>query len=141
MPKPYFLSVNNLVFFHGSKLHEKAIQDGIIKNSKDSAVALNYWDRSSHILLKRKNMYLVLILNMMRGVVTDSRFGIMPNTLINYLLKSDRINHNLKNQISTLIALRFVSIMDLIRERILKPTYRSLPLNFKIWYDKIRYRV
>ena len=26
IPKPYFLSVNNLVFFHGSKLHERAVK-------------------------------------------------------------------------------------------------------------------
>jgi len=141
LPKPYYLSVNNLVFFHGSKLHEKAIKDGVIKTSKDSAVTLNYWDRSAHILLKRKNMYLVLILNLMRGVVTKSRFGIMPNHLINFLLKPKRIRENLKNPFPTLIALKLVSIMDLIRERILKPTYRSLPVNFKVWYDKIRYRV
>ena len=61
----------------------------------------------------------------------------MPNSLINYLLKPEKVNYNLKNTTQTLIALRFVSIMDLIRERILKPTYRSLPLNFKVWYDKI----
>jgi len=141
IPKPYFLSVNNLIFFHGSKLHEKAISDGIIKTPKDSAVTLNYWDRSSHILLKRRNMYLVLILNMMRGVATESRFGLMPNSLINYLLKPKRVKRNLKNTFPTLIALRLVSVMDLIRERILKPTYRSLPVSFKAWYDKIRYRV
>jgi radical SAM superfamily enzyme YgiQ (UPF0313 family) len=141
IPKPYFLSVNNLVFFHGSKLHERAIEDGIIKTPKDSAVALNYWDRSAHILLKRKNMYLVLILNLMRGVATETRFGLMPNSLINFLLKPKRIKRNLKNTFPTIIALRLVSIMDLVRERILKPTYRSLPLNFKVWYDKIRYRV
>ena len=141
LPKPYFLSVNNLIFFHGSKLYEKAIQDGIIKSSKDSAADLNYWDRSAHILLKRKNMYLVLMLNMMRGVVTESRFGIMPNPVINYLLKPNRVRHNLRNTLPTLIALRIVSMMDLVRERILKPFYRNLPLSFKVWYDKIRYRV
>ena len=141
LPKPYFLSVNNLVFFHGSKLHERAVNEGIIKTPKDSAVNLNYWDRGAHILLKRKNMYLVLILNLMRGVVTKKRFGIMPNLFVNYLLKQERIRKNLRNKFPTLVALRFVSVYDLIRERILKPTYRSLPLNFKVWYDKVRYRV
>ena len=141
LPKPYFLSVNNLVFFHGSKLHERAVGEGIIKTTKDSAVSLNYWDRSSHILLKRKNMYLVLILNLMRGVVTEKRFGILSNSLINNLLKPGRIKKNLNNPSNTLFILKFVSIYDLIRERILKPIYRSLPLDFKVWYDKVRYRV
>jgi len=140
IPKPYFLSVNNLVFFHGSKLHERAIKEGIIKNPKDSAVTLNYWDRKAHILLKKKNMYLVLILNLMRGVANKNKFGFLPNSLINYFLKPERVNKNLKNEVPTLIALQFVGFYDLIRERILKPTYRSLPTPFKIWYDKRRYK-
>ncbi len=141
IPKPYFLSVNNLVFFHGSKLYEQALKDKIIKNKKDDAVTLNYWDRSSHILLKRKNMYLVLILNLMRGSVSESRFGPMPNFLINFLLEQERIEKNLKNTLPTLLVLKIVAVNDLIRERILKPIYRSLPVSFKVWYDKIRYRV
>ena len=141
LPKPYFLSVNNLVFFTGTPLYHKAKKQGIIKKEEDSAANLNYWDRSAHILLKRKNMYLNLILNLMRGVVTESRFGIMPNSLVNYLLEEKRVNKNLKNPFMTLVVLRFLSIADLIRERILKPTYRSLPVNFKAWYDKVRYRV
>lgn len=141
IPKPYFLSVNNLVFFHGSKLHERAVKEGVIKSKEDSAVTLNYWDRSSHILLKRKNMYLVLILNLMRGVVTEKRFGLMPNSLINHLLNPSRVRKNLQNEFPTLLALRIVSIMDMIRERILKPFYRSLPVSFKVWYDKVRYHV
>ena len=141
IPKPYFLSVNNLVFFHGSKLHARALEDKIIQNKADDAVNLNYWDRSAHILLKRKNMYLVLILNLMRGSVTNSRFGPMPNFMINFLLKPSRIKKNLKNPFLTLLFLKLVSVNDLIRERILKPFYRSLPVGFKIWYDKVRYRV
>ena len=141
IPKPYFLSVNNLVFFTGTPLYKKAKQEGIIKKEKDSAANLNYWDRAAHIKLKKKNMYLNLILNMMRGSVTESRFGPMPNFLINYLLKKERIKHNLKNQFPTRIALFFIGISDLIREKILKPFFRSMPLSFRVWYDRVRYRV
>ncbi len=141
IPKPYYLSVNNLVFFPGSKLYRRAKNEGIIKNEKDAAYQLNYWDRKAHILLKKKNEYLILILNLMRGVVTDKRFGMMPDSLINYLLNKKRIEKNLKNLFLTLMILRLVGLSDLIRERILKPTYRSLPINFKVWYDKARYRI
>lgn len=141
IPKPYFLSVNNLVFFPGTKLDQRARQDGTIKTEKDAAYQLNYWDRGSHILLKKKNMYLVLILNLMRGVVTEKRFGFISNSMVNYLLEPHRVRKNLRNPASTLFALQFVMAYDLVRERILKPTYRSLPLNFKVWYDKVRYRV
>jgi anaerobic magnesium-protoporphyrin IX monomethyl ester cyclase len=141
IPKPYYLSINNLVFFPGSQLYRKAIADGIIKSEKDTAYKLNYWDRAKHIKLKKKNSYLVLILNLMRGPATETRFGFMPVFFLNWLLASDRIRKNLKNPLMTKLALNIVSIMDLTRERILKPAYRSLPVNFKIWYDKTRYRV
>ena len=141
LPKPYFLSVNNLVFFTSTPLYCKAKEEGIIKKEEDSAANLNYWDRSSHIRLKKKNMYLNLILNLMRGVATEKRYGILPKKLIIYLLNEKRVKRNLKNQFPTKIALFFVSIFDIIRERIMKPTFRSLPLDFRTWYDKIRYRV
>ncbi|VVB83562.1 B12 binding domain protein [uncultured archaeon] len=141
LPKPYFLSVNNLVFFPGSKLDKRAREDGKIKTEKDAAYQLNYWDRKAHILLKRKNMYLVLILNLMRGSATRTRFGIMPNFLLNYLLKKKRIRRNLKNNFLTLTVLYCIGFYDLIREKIIKPAYRSLPINFKVWYDQIRYRL
>jgi anaerobic magnesium-protoporphyrin IX monomethyl ester cyclase len=79
LEKPYFLSVNNLVFFPGTKLYTRAKSEGLIKNQKDAAYQLNYWDRAKHIRLKGKNMYPTLILNLMRGSVTKSRFGPMPN--------------------------------------------------------------
>jgi len=141
IPKPYFLSVNNLVFFPGTKLDTRARKDSTIKTEKDAAYQLNYWDRSSHIKLKHKNIYLNLILNLMRGVVTEKRFGIIPNSLLNKLLEEDRIKHNLKNSFPSYLVLEAVSVYDLVRERILKPAYRSLPLDFKVWYDKTRYRV
>ena len=141
IPKPYYLSVNNLVFFPGSQLYRRALQDKTIKTKKDTAANLNYWDRSKHILLKKKNIYLNLILNLMRGPVTESRFGFMPNFLLNWFLEKDRVNRNLKNPAFSYIALYFVSISDLIREKIMKPFFRSLPVSFKVWYDKVRYRV
>lgn len=141
IPKPYYLSVNNLVFFPGSQLYKKAKFEGVIKTEKDAAYMLNYWDRAKHIRLKKKNAYLVLILNLMRGSVTEKRFGIMPNFFLTYLLKDKRLKRNLKNPFSTYTILCLVSINDLIREKILKPLYRSLPPSFKIWYDKVRYRI
>ena len=141
IPKPYFLSVNNLVFFPGSKLYRRAIEDKLIKSEKDAAYQLNYWDRKAHILLKRKNEYLVLLLNLMRGVVTEKRFGMIPNALLNYLTKKETVNKNIRNPFPALMLLQLVGFYDLIRERIMKPAYRSLPLNFKVWYDKARYRV
>ena len=141
IPKPYYLSVNNLVFFPGSQLYRRAVNDKTIKSEKDAAYKLNYWDRAKHIKLKEKNAYLVLILNLMRGSVTESRFGFMPSFLVAWLLVPNRIKKNLNNTFPTQIVLNFVELVDLMREKVLKPTYRSLPVNFKVWYDRIRYRV
>ena len=78
---------------------------------------------------------------MMRGSVTETRFGMLPNSMINYLLKPTRVKKNLKNPFLSLLVLKFIALEDLIRERILKPVYRSLPISFKVWYDKVRYKV
>ncbi len=141
LPKPYYLSVNNLVFFPGTKLYERAKKDRIIKKEKDAAYQLNYWDRSKHIKLKKKNIYLNLVLNLMRGSVTETRFGFMPNSLLNYFSKEKRVRKNLKNPAMSYVALFFLSIYDFNREKVLKPIYRSLSVSFKTWYDKVRYRV
>ncbi len=140
LPRPFFLSVNNLVFFPGTKLYDRAKADNTIKTAKDAAFQLNYWDRSKHILLKKKNIYLNLILNLMRGNVKHNRFGILPESLLNFLLNEKRIKRNLRNPLLSTLACHILSIFDLIRERIAKPTFRSLPLNLKVWYDKVRYR-
>jgi anaerobic magnesium-protoporphyrin IX monomethyl ester cyclase len=141
LPKPYFLSVNNLVFFPGTKIDDKARVDGTVLTEEEAAYQLNYWNRKGHLLLKRKNMYLVLILNLMRGVVTDKRFGMMSNKMLNYLMEEHRIQTNLSDPKKTIMALQVVGMYDLVRERILKPTYRSMPVGFKTWYDSMRYRV
>jgi len=139
LPKPYFLSVNNLVFFPGSALYNRAKADGLIKTEKDAAYQLNYWDRAKHIKLKKSSIYLNLILNLMRGAVTNNRMGVFPNSVLNWALKSNKIRKNLKNPSFAYFILFFVEIHDNFRERLLKPLFRALPLNFKIWYDKIRY--
>jgi len=141
LPKPYYLSVNNLIFFPGTSLYNKAIKDPKLKKMVIQSEKLNYWDRAKHIRLKKKDMYLVLILNLMRGSVTPKRFGAMPNFLINYLLKPKRVGYHLKNPSLTYLILSLLEFLDLIRERIAKPAYRSMPVGFKVWYDKIRYKV
>jgi len=142
LPHPYYLSVNNLVFFTGSELYKKAKQDDIIKAEEDSASTLNYWDRWKHIKLKKKNAYLNLILNLMRGVVTKHRFGIMPRFLLNILLKENIVSFNLKHKPFTYILGYMIHISDSLRENIAKPIYRNiLPVKFKVWFDKARYRI
>jgi len=139
MPKPYFLSVNNLVFFPGSVLYNKAKADGLIKKESDAAYFLDYWDRAGHIKLKKKNVYLNLILNLMRGGATKRRMGCFPNFYLNYLLKPARVKKNLQNPLLSNMIVSIMGFLDNLRARTLKRLFRSLPLNFKLWYDKLRH--
>jgi len=141
LPKPFFLSVNNLVFFPGSELYERAVKEKVVKSRKDSAFDLNYWDRFKHIRLKKKNAYLNLVLNLMRGVCTERRYGIMPEFLLRFLVRDGVVNFNLKHTGLTYFIGFFVGVFDFTRENIMKPVYRGLPVGFKVWYDRVRYRV
>jgi radical SAM superfamily enzyme YgiQ (UPF0313 family) len=141
LPRPFYLSVNNLVFFPGSALYNRAKKDNIIKTEKDAAYNLNYYDRAKHIRLKNKNLYLNLLINMMRGTAKGSRMGIMPDFLINWALKPSRIQENLKNPELSYLILFFVEIHDNLREKILKPLFRALPLGIKLWHDKTKFNL
>jgi len=140
IPKPYFLSVNNLIFFEGTPLYRKALDDGLLKMYNDEANNLNYWDRWKHIKLKKKNPYLNLVLNMMRGPCTNKRYGMIPAPLLDYLTSQKVIEYNVKNEKPTYRVGEVVEIVDDVREKLVKPVYRSMPVSFKIWYDKIRYK-
>ncbi|MDD5331715.1 MAG: radical SAM protein [Candidatus Nanoarchaeia archaeon] len=142
IPPPFYLSVNNLVFFTGTELYQKAKVEGIIKKEKDSAADLNYWDRFKHIKLKKKNEYLTLILNLMRGSVTKRRIGLIPRFILKKLLREKRINFHTKHKSLTYCVGFIINIFDFLREKILKPLYRNfIPVKFRVWYDQIRYRV
>lgn len=136
LPKPYYLSVNNLVFFTGTELYHKSLKDNLPQTSN-----LNYWDRWKHIKLKPKNAYLVLILNLMRGTVTKKRYGLIPSFLLDILLSKKMVKLNLKNKTFTYFIGNLVGLYDASRENIAKSVYRSMPIDFKVWYDRVRYRV
>ncbi|MEK6940789.1 MAG: radical SAM protein [Nanoarchaeota archaeon] len=140
LPKPFYLSVNNLIFFEGTPLYRKAIQDGFIKDGKDTASDLNYWDRWKHIKLKKKNMYLSLVLNLMRGPCTDMRYGLIPASVLNRLIKDSSVTFNEKHLTPTYAAGTVVQSMDFFRENLAKPIFRRMPLSFRSWYDKVRYQ-
>ncbi|MFH1455564.1 MAG: radical SAM protein [archaeon] len=141
LPKPFFLSVNNLIFFEGTPLHEKAIRDGFVTaEGKDPSSELNYWDRWQHIRRKNKNAYLDLVLNMMRGTANKKKYGIIPAKLMPILLNDKMIKFNLKHKGPTFFVGYNIWAKDYVRETVAKPLYRKMPTGFKLWYDKMRYK-
>ena len=77
----------------------------------------------------------------MRGKVTKNKYGLLPSKLLDTLLKEKIINYNLKHKLPTFLLGSFIGTLDNFREKIAKPIYRSLPTNFKAWYDSIRYKI
>ena len=140
LPPPYFLSVNNLIFFEGTPLYKRALQDGHIKSETDTAEMLNYWDRWQHIKLKKKNPYLNLVLNLMRGVATTKRIGLLPRKTIKKLISDSTLQFNLKHELPTYTVGSMVQVLDYMRENLAKPIYRKASPEFKQWYDKRRYK-
>ena len=72
--------------------------------------------------------------------MTAKRFGIMPRFLLKLLLKEKIVNFNLKHYAPTFLFGNIIGVADFTRENIVKPLYKVMPVNFKLWYDKIRYK-
>lgn len=142
IPPPFYLSVNNLVLFEGTPLYDQAVKDGFLSQDiSETEQLLNYWDRWKHIKKSKNNAYLNLILNLMRGNCTKSKLGLLPRSLLNSLIDEKLVKFNLKHVGPTFTFGRVVQAMDHLRENVAKPVYRSMPVGFKIWYDKVRYRI
>jgi radical SAM superfamily enzyme YgiQ (UPF0313 family) len=89
LPKPYHLQPFGLVFFPGTQLFYKAINDGIIKSQKDSCYSVHYTNYVENFMIKSKKLntlYLNLILALMGGRVTISRYGWLHRYLFKLLI-------------------------------------------------------
>ena len=87
----------------------------------------------------KKNEYLNLVLNLMRGPSTKNRIGLVPRKFLNLLIRDKIVDYNLKHTAPTYVAGSMVSALDYGREHIIKPIYQKTPVSFKLWFDKIRY--
>jgi anaerobic magnesium-protoporphyrin IX monomethyl ester cyclase len=92
MPPPFFLRAYNLVFIPGTKLFDRAVEDGIIKGIDDSASEMDFlagFDHRGHPW-KRKNLYLNSLASLMVGKFTRRRMGYVPRFLVT-ALTSERV--------------------------------------------------
>jgi anaerobic magnesium-protoporphyrin IX monomethyl ester cyclase len=88
LPPGFNLIIYSLVFFPGSFLYQRAVQDGIIEGTNDSGYELDFFqglDYKGHPW-KRKNLYLNGLLYLMVGSSTRQRIGVVPRFLIGALL-------------------------------------------------------
>lgn len=84
---PFYLSTFFLIFFPGSKLHDRAVADGILNQKPDSSdqefLAENY---ENHFSMTTKNLYLNSVLFWMHGRANRHFVGCLPRVLINLLI-------------------------------------------------------
>jgi len=134
LPKPFRLSTHNLVFFIGSQLYERRVSEGSIKNIKDTAIDLDYYDRGQHILRKGKNIYLYTILSLTRGVVTDDKYGSLKVSLLDKLLQDKYVKRfNDKNKIVFIFPYLLIAF-DFLKYKIAGRIYDKMPFKFREWY-------
>jgi hypothetical protein len=86
----------NLIFFPGTGLYERAVDDGLIEGTHDSGYELDYLSGLNYKGhgWKKTNLFLNGLLFLMDGTCTRYRIGIMPRFLINKLLLPRQIEFN-----------------------------------------------
>jgi len=84
IPSPFFLRAYNLVFIPGTKLFNRACEDGMIHGIGDSAYKMDFAAGFNHngYEWKRKNLYLNSLMSLMIGKSTKFHIGCVPKMLI-----------------------------------------------------------
>jgi len=96
LPGSFFVQAFNLVFFPGSALYQRALNDGLITGKEDSGYELDFRGglRYKGHSWKYKNLYLNALLFMMEGKSTRLRIGSLPRFMIPILTSPNVINFN-----------------------------------------------
>ena len=107
----------NLVFFPGSALYERAVQDGLIKGNEDSGVELDYLTgfKYKQHSWKTKNIYMNGLIFLMAGISTRYRLGIVPRFMIHALLRPQTIEFHEQHTFNIKTVILAKSLLDSIR--------------------------
>jgi len=92
LPKPFYLSMNCMAFFPGSRIYNEALKKGII-HTKNSFCQKGLWTRFGevrNIKLSTQNKYLNLLILLIDGEVNNTRYGEIPGRLF-YLLMNKKV--------------------------------------------------
>lgn len=82
IPKPYYLSILNLLFFRGTPICEMAERDGIINLGNEP------YKNAGKLRFGKAETYLYNILTMMSGFCDNEYYGIIPSCLMEMLIDS-----------------------------------------------------
>jgi len=140
LPRPYRLCVSSLVYFPETAIAKRALKDGYV-TEEELVSNLDYVDRVTHLLRRKENLYLNLILTMMRGVAVGNKIGLLTDERINYLLEEERLKRNLKDPSASIRFIKFLALHDFLKYDILKQKiFNRLPGVFKELYMEARYK-
>jgi len=87
LPRPFEIQVFNLNIFPGSELIEVARNRSISLGSMDWDYSIDYYDSLKRIKASKKNRYLYSLLAWMNGKANKRRLGLVPRSLVGFLLR------------------------------------------------------
>ena len=98
LPPHSYIQTYNLVFFPGSDLYERAIQEGLIKDKHESGYELDFLGGLHYTrhTWKKKNLYLNGLIYLMEGTTTHFRVGSLPRFILDILLHPHHIEFHEK---------------------------------------------
>jgi len=84
LPTPFFVRAYSLVFIPGTRLFERASEDGIIAGLEDSGFEIDFLGGLDHRgpEWKKENLYLNSLIALMAGKFSRSRMGLLPRRLV-----------------------------------------------------------
>lgn len=101
LPCPCFVRTYSLVFIPGTRLFEKAREDGIIQGLGDSGYEIDFLaglDHRRHAW-KQKNLYLDGLISLMTGKAKPHRVGFVPRRLLPALVNPRWLDLNYRHAI------------------------------------------
>lgn len=129
LPKPFYLSMNCMAFFPGSKIYNKAQKIGIRYN-KYYFCGKGLWTRFgeiNNIKLSTRNKYLNLIILLIEGEVNSRRYGNIPARLFSVLMNKRMIQlFNRDLDFVTYIFIIYFKLAIYLAARLLPQKVRNL---------------
>ena len=136
LPSPFFLRAYNLVFLPGTRLFNRAREDGIIGGVHDSASELDFLAGFHHngYEWKQKNLYLDSLISLMVGKSTRLRMGYVPRIFIPVLTSKPVITFCRRNPEISETMMNLANIGLKIRRTILGYAHSILP-DYRVVYS------
>lgn len=89
MSTPFIVQISNLIYFPGTVMRKRVIEDKIYEES-NLKNTLGIKDDIGHLKYEEKERYLNTMLRCMNGKVTDKKIGLLPRSFIDPLINLNK---------------------------------------------------